>query len=53
MLFKAKRISGKLLLKRFVRLRGSDKHKRVDQELRKLRKVWWHFKSRWDGGGNE
>ena len=46
-LFKPYRISGKLLLKRFHKMRGSDKRKRIDQEISKLRKMWWHFKTRW------
>ena len=42
------RISGNLLLKRFRKMRGSDKRKRIDQEISKLRKMWWHFKTRWE-----
>ena len=46
--FGAKRVGGKLLLKRMFRLRTSDKRKRIDQEISKLRKMWWHFRTRWD-----
>jgi hypothetical protein len=42
------RINGNLLLKRFRKMRRSDKRKRIDQEIRKLRKMWWHFKTRWE-----
>jgi hypothetical protein len=44
----AKRIAGRLLLKRWYRMRSSDKRKRIDQEIKKLRKMWWHFKTRWE-----
>jgi hypothetical protein len=47
-LFRPYRINGKLLLKRFRKVRGSDKRKRIDQEISKLRKMWWHFKTRWE-----
>jgi len=43
----AKRIGGKLLLRRWFKTRTSDKRKRIDQEISKLRKMWWHFKTRW------
>ena len=46
--FGHKRISGRLLLKRWYRMRSSDKRKRIDQEIKKLRKMWWHFKTRWE-----
>jgi hypothetical protein len=42
------RISGKLLLKRFRKMRRSDKRKRIYQDMRRLRKKWWHFKTRWE-----
>lgn len=45
--FGHKRVGGKLILKRFVKMRGFDRHKRIDQEISKLRKKWWHFKTRW------
>ena len=45
--FGHKRVGGKLILKRFVKMRDSDERKRITQEIRKLRKVWWHFKTRW------
>lgn len=44
----AKRVGGKLLLKRWFKMRSSGKRKRIDQEISKLRKMWWHFKTRWD-----
>jgi hypothetical protein len=47
-LLRPSRINGNLLLKRFHKMRGSDKRKRIDQEIRKLRKMWWHFKTRWE-----
>lgn len=48
MLFRSPTISGRLILKRWVKCRGSDKNKRVHDRLSKYRKVWWHFKTRWD-----
>lgn len=39
---------GKLVMKRWFRVRGSDKNKRVHDRLSKYRKTWWHFKTRWD-----
>lgn len=48
--YKPKRIMGCLLLKRFVKMRNSDKRKRIDQKISKLRKMWWHFKTRWETG---
>jgi hypothetical protein len=45
--FDAKRVRGKLLLRRWFKKRGSDKRKRIDREISKLRKMWWHFKTRW------
>lgn len=48
--YKPKRIMGRLLLKRFVKIRDSDKLKRIDLEMRRLRKMWWHFKTRWETG---
>jgi len=44
----AKRVGGKLLLRRWFRMRSSDKNKRVYAEIEKLRKTWWHFRTRWD-----
>ena len=43
----AKRVGGKLLLRRWFKKRTSDKHKRLDQDMKRLRKKWWHFKTRW------
>ena len=34
--------------KRHVKIRESDKNKRVYDKISKLRKQWWHFKTRWD-----
>lgn len=44
----AKRVNGKLLLRRWFRIRSSNKNKKVYAEMEKLRKKWWHFKTRWD-----
>ena len=44
----AKRVGGKLLLRRWFRMRSSDKNKRVYAKIKKLRKKWWHFRTRWD-----
>ena len=44
----AKKVGGKLLLRRWFRMRSSDKNKRVYAEIEKLRKKWWHFRIRWD-----
>jgi len=49
----AKRVGGKLLLRRWFRLRSSDKHARLDLEMKRLRKKWWHFKTRWDPVDND
>lgn len=46
--YNAKRVSGKLLLRRWFKKRSSDKSKRVYAEMKKLRKKWWHFKTRWE-----
>jgi hypothetical protein len=35
-------------MKRDIRMRSSDKNKRVYAKMNKLRKMWWHFKTRWD-----
>jgi hypothetical protein len=42
-----KRVGGKLLLRRWFKKRTSDKHKRLDLDMSKLRKKWWHFRTRW------
>ena len=46
--YSAKTVLGKLVLKRWFRKRHSDKNKRIYDEIRKFRKNWWHFKTRWD-----
>jgi len=33
--------------KRVVKNRTSDKNKRVYDKISKLRKQWWHFRTRW------
>ena len=43
----AKRVGGKLLLRRWFKKRTSDKNKRLDLDMSKLRKKWWHFRTRW------
>ena len=45
--YMCKRTNGNLTMKRWVQLRKSDKNKRVYAEMDKLRKRWWHFKTRW------
>ena len=44
----AKTIYGKLILKRWFKRRHSDKRKRFNFEMRRFRKMWWHFKTRWE-----
>jgi len=44
--YKVKGLFG--FMKRDVRMRASDKNKRVYDKMSKLRKMWWHFKNRWD-----
>jgi hypothetical protein len=44
--YKVKRLFG--FMKRDIRMRSSDKNKRVYDKMSKLRKMWWHFKNRWD-----
>jgi hypothetical protein len=34
--------------KRVVRMRESDKNKRVYDKMYRVRKMWWHFRTRWD-----
>jgi len=46
--FGAKRVGGKLLLRRWFKMRSSDKNKRVHDRIRKYKKTWWHFRTRWD-----
>ena len=36
------------LRKRVVKMRTSDKNKRVYDRMNKTRKQWWHFKTRWE-----
>ena len=36
------------LKKRVVKMRESDKNKRVYDKIYKMRKQWWHFKTRWE-----
>jgi hypothetical protein len=48
MLYRSPTIFGRIILKRWVKCRGSDKNKRVYAEMKKIRKKWWHFKTRWD-----
>jgi hypothetical protein len=44
-----KKVGDKLMFNgRDVRLRTSDKRKRIYERLSKYRKKWWHFKTRWD-----
>jgi len=43
----AKRVGGKLLLRRWFKKRTSDRNKRLDLDMSKLRKKWWHFRTRW------
>jgi len=43
----AKRVDGKLILRRWFKKRTSDKNKRLDLDMSKLRKKWWHFRTRW------
>jgi hypothetical protein len=35
-------------MKRILKIRTSDKNKRVYDKINKLRKTWWHFKARWN-----
>lgn len=44
--YKVKRLFG--FMKRDIRMRSSDKNKRVYDKITKLRKTWWHFRTRWN-----
>ncbi len=46
--YRAVRINNNLILRRWYKKRTSDKHKRLHQDMRRLRKKWWHFKTRWE-----
>jgi hypothetical protein len=35
-------------MKRCVKMRSSGKNKRIYAKMNKLRKMWWHFKTRWE-----
>lgn len=35
-------------LKRVVKNRTSNKNKRIYDKIRRFRKQWWHFKTRWE-----
>jgi hypothetical protein len=37
-----------MILKRWLKFRTSDRRKRLDLEMKRLRKKWWHFKTRWE-----
>jgi len=45
-LYRSPTIFGRLILKRWNKVRGSNKNARRD--FKKYRKLWWHFKTRWD-----
>lgn len=34
-------------MKRAIKIRSSDKNKKIYDKINKLRKTWWHFKIRW------
>lgn len=34
-------------MKRVVKTKTSDKNKRIYDKINKLRKIWWHFRTRW------
>jgi len=34
-------------MKRVIRIRTSDKNKRIYDKIDKLRKSWWHYRIRW------
>ena len=40
-------IRNRMILKRWFKIRHSDKRKRLEFEMKKLRKRWWHFRTRW------
>ena len=48
--YSAKRspIEHKLLLKRWYRKRTFDRNARLSLDMERLRKKWWHFKTRWE-----
>lgn len=52
-LYKAKTNIGRLILKRYIRVRGSDKDIRIHNKLYSYRKTWWHFRTRWDPVDND
>ena len=48
-LYNAKRgAGGRLILKRWFRIRRSDKNARLEKKVRTYRRLWWWDASRWD-----
>ena len=45
--YKAKNINGNLAFKKWYKMRSSNKLKRLDLHMQKIRKKWWHFRTRW------
>jgi hypothetical protein len=39
---------GSAELKRYIKMRSSNKNKRIYAKINKLRKSWWHFRTRWN-----
>jgi hypothetical protein len=44
--YKVKRLFG--FIKRNIKMRTSDKNKRLYDKISKYKKIWWHFKTRWE-----
>lgn len=39
--------------KRFTKRRRSDKNRRVYDKLSKYKKIWWHYRTKWDPKDND
>ena len=39
---------GAIWLRRWFTKISSDKNKRTHKKIKKYRKTWWHFRTRWD-----
>ena len=46
--YMCKKVNGKLTFKRWYRVRSTEKRTRLEIEMKRLRKKWWHFRTRWE-----
>jgi len=47
--YKLKSLNGHFMMNAHgCKRRNFDKNKRIYAKMNKLRKMWWHFKTRWD-----